>query len=118
MRRLKAGSHGEHFVDPVPLHRPPPFELGIEREHDVVEALACVLQFFARERNIAGSWNPPVSASTKSTPCSRSSTRARASTNYCDVLGIISFAPDQTGNRGLHKVDLNPLVHAALLRPE
>jgi hypothetical protein len=37
---------------------------------------------------------------------------------YCDVLGIISFSPDQSGNRGLHKVDLNPLVHAALLRPE
>jgi hypothetical protein len=37
---------------------------------------------------------------------------------YCDVLGIISFAPDQSGNRGLHKVDLNQLVLAALLRPE
>ena len=37
---------------------------------------------------------------------------------YCDVLGIISFSPDQSGNRGLHKVDLNPLVHAALLRSE
>lgn len=37
---------------------------------------------------------------------------------YCDVLGIISFSPDQSGNRGLHKVDLNPLVHAALLRAE
>jgi hypothetical protein len=37
---------------------------------------------------------------------------------YCDVLGIISFAPDQSGNRGLHKVDLNPLVLAALLGPE
>ncbi|WP_316158730.1 MULTISPECIES: RNaseH domain-containing protein [unclassified Bradyrhizobium] len=37
---------------------------------------------------------------------------------YCDVLGIISFSPDQSGNRGLHKVDLNQLVHAALLRPE
>jgi hypothetical protein len=37
---------------------------------------------------------------------------------YSDDLGIISFSPDQSGNRGLHKVDLNPLVHAALLRPE
>jgi hypothetical protein len=37
---------------------------------------------------------------------------------YCDVLGIISFSPDQSGNRGLHKVDLNTLVHAALLRSE
>jgi hypothetical protein len=37
---------------------------------------------------------------------------------YSDVLGIISFSPDQSGNRGLHKVDLNPLVHSALLRSE
>jgi hypothetical protein len=37
---------------------------------------------------------------------------------YSDVLGIISFSPDQSGNRGLPKVDLNPLVHAALLRSE
>ncbi|GAB9109921.1 RNaseH domain-containing protein [Bradyrhizobium diazoefficiens] len=37
---------------------------------------------------------------------------------YSDVLGIISFSPDQSGNRSLHKVDLNPLVLAALLKPE
>lgn len=37
---------------------------------------------------------------------------------YSDVLGIISFSPDQSGNRSLHKVDLNPLVLAALLKAE
>ncbi|WP_298253202.1 RNaseH domain-containing protein [Bradyrhizobium sp.] len=37
---------------------------------------------------------------------------------YSDVLGIISFSPDQSGNRSLHKVDLNLLVLAALLKPE
>jgi hypothetical protein len=37
---------------------------------------------------------------------------------YSDVLGIISFSPDQSGNRSLHKVDLNQLVLAALLKPE
>jgi hypothetical protein len=36
---------------------------------------------------------------------------------YSDLLGIISFPPDQFG-QGIRKVDLNPLVHAALLRPE
>jgi hypothetical protein len=36
---------------------------------------------------------------------------------YSDLLGIISFPPDQSG-QGIRKVDLNPLVHAALLRPE
>jgi hypothetical protein len=36
---------------------------------------------------------------------------------YSDLLGIISFPPDQSG-QGHRKVDLNPLVHAALLRPE
>jgi hypothetical protein len=36
---------------------------------------------------------------------------------YSDLLGIISFPPDQSGE-GIRKVDLNPLVHAALLRPE
>ncbi|MCW2360948.1 hypothetical protein M2239_009179, partial [Bradyrhizobium elkanii] len=29
-----------------------------------------------------------------------------------------SFSPDQSGNRSLHKVDLNPLVLAALLKAE
>jgi hypothetical protein len=37
---------------------------------------------------------------------------------YCDLLGIISFSPDQSENRSLRKVDLNPLVHAALLPRE
>ncbi|MCA6101601.1 RNaseH domain-containing protein [Bradyrhizobium australafricanum] len=37
---------------------------------------------------------------------------------YSDLLGIISFSPDHSGNRSLRKVDLNPLVHAALLRSE
>ncbi len=37
---------------------------------------------------------------------------------YSDVLGIISFSPDQSSNRSLHKVDLNPLVLAALLKAE
>jgi hypothetical protein len=37
---------------------------------------------------------------------------------YSDLLGIISFPPDPSGNRSYRKVDLNPLVHAALLRPE
>lgn len=37
---------------------------------------------------------------------------------YSDVLGIISFSPDQSGNRSLHKVDLNQLVLAALLKAE
>lgn len=50
MRSLKIDFQGEHFVDRATLHRPPPFELGIEREHDVVEALARVLRFFAREK--------------------------------------------------------------------
>jgi hypothetical protein len=36
---------------------------------------------------------------------------------YADLLGILSFPPDQTV-QGHRKVDLNPLVHAALLRPE
>jgi hypothetical protein len=36
---------------------------------------------------------------------------------YSDLLGIISFPPDQSG-QGIRKVDLNPLVHAALLRSE
>lgn len=36
---------------------------------------------------------------------------------YSDLLGIISFPPDQSGE-GIRKVDLNSLVHAALLRPE
>ncbi|TWI76469.1 uncharacterized protein DUF3893 [Bradyrhizobium huanghuaihaiense] len=36
---------------------------------------------------------------------------------YSDLLGIISFPPDQSG-QGIRKVDLNALVHAALLRPE
>lgn len=36
---------------------------------------------------------------------------------YSDLLGIISFPPDQSG-QGIRKIDLNPLVHAALLRPE
>jgi hypothetical protein len=36
---------------------------------------------------------------------------------YSDLLGIISFPPDQSG-QWIRKVDLNPLVHAALLRPE
>jgi hypothetical protein len=50
MRSLKADFHSEHFVERAPLRRRPPFELGIERPHDTVEALACVLRFFARER--------------------------------------------------------------------
>jgi hypothetical protein len=37
---------------------------------------------------------------------------------YSDLLGIISFSPDQFENRSLRKVDLNPLVHAALLPRE
>jgi hypothetical protein len=36
---------------------------------------------------------------------------------YSDLLGIISFPPDQSG-QGNRKVDLNPLVRAALLRSE
>jgi hypothetical protein len=37
---------------------------------------------------------------------------------YCDLLGIISFSPDQSENRSLRKVDLNQLVHGALLPRE
>lgn len=37
---------------------------------------------------------------------------------YSDLLGIVSFPPDPSGIQGNRKVDLNPLVHAALLRPE
>jgi hypothetical protein len=37
---------------------------------------------------------------------------------YSDLLGIISFPPDQTSGQGHRKVDLNPLAHAALLRRE
>jgi hypothetical protein len=50
MRSLKAASQAEHFLGRAPLHRPPHFELGIEREHDMVESLARVLRFFAREK--------------------------------------------------------------------
>lgn len=42
---------------------------------------------------------------------------ARAVGIYADLLGILSFPPDPSG-QGHRKVDLNPLVHAALLRAE
>lgn len=35
---------------------------------------------------------------------------------YSDLLGILSFPPDPAGARGQRRVDLNPLVHAILLR--
>jgi hypothetical protein len=35
---------------------------------------------------------------------------------YSDLLGILSFPPDPTSVRGQRRVDLNPLVHAILLR--
>jgi hypothetical protein len=35
---------------------------------------------------------------------------------YSDLLGILSFPPDPTSARGQRRVDLNPLVHAILLR--
>jgi hypothetical protein len=50
MRLLKADFQGQHFVHKEAVHRPPPMELEIEPEHDVVQALARVLLFFAREQ--------------------------------------------------------------------
>jgi hypothetical protein len=35
---------------------------------------------------------------------------------YSDLLGILSFPPDPTSARGQRRVELNPLVHAILLR--
>jgi hypothetical protein len=49
MRALKADFQGQHFVHRETLHRLPPLELRVEREHNVVEALACVIRFFGRE---------------------------------------------------------------------
>jgi hypothetical protein len=40
----------------------------------------------------------------------------RAVGAYSDLLGILSFPPDPTAARGQRRVDLNPLVHAILLR--
>jgi hypothetical protein len=37
---------------------------------------------------------------------------------YSDLLGILSFSPNQNGEQVHRKVDLNPLVLSALLRPE
>lgn len=37
---------------------------------------------------------------------------------YSDLLGILSFPPNQGGEQVHRKVDLNPLVLAVLLRPE
>jgi hypothetical protein len=50
MRRLKAGSPRQRFWgDFKQTHRGPPIELGVEPEHNVMEALACVLRFFDQE---------------------------------------------------------------------
>jgi hypothetical protein len=50
MRRLKAKLHSRRSWGAFRrLHRGPPIELGIRSEHNVVEALACVLGFFDRE---------------------------------------------------------------------
>jgi hypothetical protein len=53
MRRLKAELHGRRFWGHFErLHRGPPIELGIQSEHNVIEALACVLGFFDREKEL------------------------------------------------------------------
>lgn len=49
MRALKADFQGQRFVDREAPSRLPPLELGIQREHDVTSALACVIRFFERE---------------------------------------------------------------------
>jgi hypothetical protein len=50
MRRLKAKLHRRFWGSFKRLHRGSPIELGIQPEHSVVEALACVLGFFDREK--------------------------------------------------------------------
>ncbi|MBR0749981.1 hypothetical protein JQ582_39335 [Bradyrhizobium japonicum] len=50
MRSLKADFQGQHLERREASHHLPPPELGIRREHDVVEALASVLRFFGREQ--------------------------------------------------------------------
>jgi hypothetical protein len=50
MRGLKADFQGRHFVHRWQQSEMPPLELTIQREHDVVRALSCVLRFFAREQ--------------------------------------------------------------------
>jgi hypothetical protein len=50
MRRLKVELHGRRFLGRFDyIDRRPPIEIGIRPEHDVVEAVACVLGFFDRE---------------------------------------------------------------------
>jgi len=51
MRRLKAGSPRSRFWgDHKQTHLGKPIELGIKDEHDVIDALACVLRFFDQEQ--------------------------------------------------------------------
>jgi hypothetical protein len=51
MGRLKAGSPRQRFWGNYKqTHRGPPIELGIKAEHNVLEALACVLRFFDEEQ--------------------------------------------------------------------
>lgn len=51
MRRLNPKLHSRRFHGRFKhLHRGTPIELGIQPEHNVVEALACVLSVFDREK--------------------------------------------------------------------
>jgi hypothetical protein len=50
MRRLNTGVQRQRFWGNFRLmHGGPPIELGIQPEHNVIEALACVIRFFDRE---------------------------------------------------------------------
>ena len=69
MRQLKAEFQGQRFRGRFKLmHRGPPIELGIQPEHNVIEALACVLRFFDREQeflrnlNFLGESDPEIYA--------------------------------------------------------